>query len=333
MWFFLGFIRSACDTLKIDSTGQHHFLVIQGSEYCLAVPKPKTVIIFDAFGEAKGRVCINKDDDCVDVGEISMFNSTYNISGIWFGDSTGEIHISSPSIITTKFVYAIMPDVCDKILITNQRNYSFKLTNNDLQDSKGFCFFDAAYGTYNYKVQYNIDEDDALHIKRNDNVPRTYRNNNRFSGTSVADDPALFYIDSSNQKLNSSINLSVICDDIIPDTNITRYITDFNYTFLRGEFVNDFPPPEVDDKFSNILSITLLVVFAGCGIGCIIYRVVSYYRKKKLREQRALERANAPKKKYRKILRNKMHKTSTKQFRDEDFTDVPENSNPLLDQQ
>lgn len=307
MFFSLFISLSLCDStdLKLDHTQQHHFLLVSGSHVILEVVKPYTLVVFSELGEARGHVCINTDGECHEAGTIGMFNESYNLSGVWFGKNTGEIRLETTAMVTVKFSSVLFPSDCDKYLTTNTRNYTINLAKEDFIYNIKFCFYPATYGTYQYKVSYIIGDNDLLHISRKDNVPRNYGGNNRFTGTSVADDPVLFSLDTSDPHINSTVNFSIICDDIIPETNITTYLNSSNLTFLPGQYLDDFPPPEVDDKFSNILSITLIVIFVGCGIGCIVYRIVSYCKKKKLRELRAIERANAPKKRYKKIIRNK----------------------------
>lgn len=329
MWFFVAFCRADCDdAFKIDTTGQHHFAVVDGSLICLQITKPKTVLIFDYLVNASASVCLNQEGgECKNVGDIKIVNSTYNISGYWFGSTTGYVRIRAPAATNVKFSYAIFPDSCSSRLVTNQRDYSFKVSNGTLDNETGFCFFNAAYGSFNYKVNYQLGEYDYLNIKRNDLIPRRYSGNNRFQGVSSADDPALFFIEKTNEEVNisSDLNITVHCEDIIPETNITQFLNTTEDKFFLGEFVNDFPPPEVDDKYSNIISIVLIVIFSGCAVGCIIYRIISYCHKKKLREQRALEKASLPKKRYRRIIRNTKRKT------DEDFK-FDDDDNKMLDE-
>ncbi|EAY08841.1 hypothetical protein TVAG_050750 [Trichomonas vaginalis G3] len=182
-----------------------------------------------------------------------------------------------------------------------------KVQKGGLNDTSNLCFFAGTYGSYTYKASYDLSDDDLLHIVRNDNVPRNYYGNNRFHGTSSKDDPVIFTLNSNNSTLNSDVNISVYSEDIIPDTNITVELNSSNYSFLVGQYLDDFPPAEVDDKYSDIVSICLIVIFVLTSIGCLIYRIVSYLRKKKLRKQLAIERMNAPKKKYKKIFREKRH--------------------------
>ncbi|EAX91383.1 hypothetical protein TVAG_319290 [Trichomonas vaginalis G3] len=310
MFFSLLFQTSLCecpsDPLKLTTTGQHMFAMVEGSVVCMQATEDNTVLIFDFIGNATATVCINNNDgECTEVGKLGLFGNNTNITGIWFGRNKGLIEVTTQHVLTIKFTYAILPTLCDKMLITNTRNYTINISRSDLDKYVYFCFFAATYGTYAYKVSYNVSDDDKLHIIRKDNVPRNYGGLNRFSGNSVKDDPIVITLDTTNDALSSELTISLLGEDIIPDTNITTYLNGSDYAFLKGQFLNDFPPPEVDDKYSNIISITLIVIFAGCGVGCIIYRIVSYYKKKKMRELLRIERLKAPKRRFRKIIHNK----------------------------
>lgn len=304
--FLIPLTLCATTQLKLDHTQQHEFLLISGSEVVLDVVKSHTLLVFSTLGNATATVCVNDaSGDCNEVGTLGFFNETYNISGVYMANYTGSVTIKTEHYVTVKFAAALLSSDCDLILTTNTRNYTAHLNYSDFQHSINFCFFASTFGTYQYKVSYKIDDSDYLHIIRNDHIPRNYGGDNRFSGTSAADDPVVFTLDTSADHINSTVNITLISENIIPDTNVTMFVPSNELYFLHGQYLDDFPEPEVDSTVSDIVSIALVVIIVASGIGCIIYRIVSYCRKKKMRELQRIERERAPKKRYKKIIRSK----------------------------
>ena len=297
------FSFSCSSTLELAHTSQHHFFIIDGTSICLQVSKPYTLLIFDTMGESKVTPEIRKDDGSTyDFPPQSFSNG--NFGGIWFGNKLGTVHIVTQTSMTTRFSYAIFPPGCEIFYFSNTRNSTFSVSSL-VSTHKTICYFNAAFGDYSYRFNYNLPEGDYFRLIRNDGYLRQYTGNNYFSGVSRSDDPVVVYMFTDNDVFKSNVTVTATCDDIIPDTNLTQYVEGDEPKLLYGEYLNDFEPVIEEDLAGTIVTICLLVIFVGCIVGCIIYKIYRWRKNIKEQEIYDLIKASAPKKKYKKIIRNK----------------------------
>ena len=292
--------------LKITVTGQHHYYLIDGTSLCVEAVNPYSMIVFDTLGSAVVTPEIVKQGgELYSFEQQSMKNN--NFTGIWFGEKLGKVLIETKTAVTVKFTVVVFPKECTVRYVSNTRKSSFSLTPRKTNAIQSLCYFNGAYGDYNYDFVYDLKENDYFRLIRNDNFLRQYTGNNYFSGLSKSDDPVVVLASTTNTAFNSTLTMTSSCDDIIPDTNLTKKLDSNEPLMLYGEFLNDFPVVIEDNPVSDIITICLIVIFLVCIVCCIIYRIYRWRKNIKEQELYDLMKASEPKKKYKKIIRNKKH--------------------------
>ena len=261
----LSLSASSKTELELSKTGQHHFLVVEGTEITLKVVKKYTLIVFNTIGACTVNAFLSGSSDKKPLGEIQFANT--NFSGIWTGPETGHIKIASKETLTINFVYAILSDDCDAVYVTNTRKTVFSI--KPPLEIQRLYYFNAVFGSYNYKVSYDLSENETLKIIRNDKRLREYKGDNRFTGMSMSDDPVVLQLFTNVDDINGSVNMESTSNDIISDANLTFCITGSNLSksmYLFGGY-NDDKYPEVEDQTAGlIVTISLLVIFGLCII-------------------------------------------------------------------
>ena len=309
--FFFAFITrifslSCSSTLELSKTGQHHFFLIDGTSVCLKITKPYTLLIFDSIDESTITPEIFKDDGTLYDFEPQSYVQS-NFSGIWFGNKLGNVQIVTKVALTARFTYVIFQSDCEIMYFSNTRESTFSVSSLQSQ-YKTICYFNGVYGDYSYKFNYNLPDGDYFRLIRNDGFLREYTGNNYFKGISHSDDPVVVYMSTENNMFKSNVTTQSSCDDIIPDTNLTQFVQGTEPKLLYGEYLNDFEPIIEEDLAGKIVTICLIVIFLACIIGCITYKIYRCYKNKKEQEIYDLIKASAPKKKYKKIIRNHKNK-------------------------
>lgn len=340
LWFFISLIKCTCDeskSLVMEKTGQHNFLLVDGSTICLITKSPNQAIILNHLGEATVAIdlTLNGVKQTVNDFPSTVGGDADNISAVYFGGYNATLEITTKSMINVKFTYVAFPDDCKRKVITNTRNATFEVTKDD-SNHHSICYFNGVYGSYDYKVKYNIDPDnDMLRIIRHDDRPRIYTSDNRFSGQSLKDEPVLIYVYQTDQSkpLNSTVTMTCTTLDDIAEYNTTWDFEGNEPQVFHGLYMDDrYPEPE-DDTVSQIVAVALVIIFILCAIGCVIYKIYRCILEKRLRREKLESMKQPPTKRYKKIVRSKHSQKKYEQKRAallEQHDNKSDGSDPLV---
>lgn len=235
------------------------------------------------FNKPYGTLIIHEWKDCLFKYDVRCIKDGTNLKneimysddlhskivGLYLHETIGTITFLSFNLTTISFSWITFPQECNLKYIQSVNNGEIKLKQSNIGDASTFCFYSFASAPLQYKIRYNISQQQFIKFIQSDYIDSFTINQSGMLDQTYNESSIITISDKIYEAINFlEITATSLSDESISQVNYNDFISYDNITLIEINIPKDRPNDKMKTTIFSILGaviVFLIIVFSFIG--------------------------------------------------------------------